>query len=134
MALAGLGKADSFCPSAGMFSSPITNASLFQCWVHQPSLVEPKQPFTPVLTVYLALVELGYDPNFPVTGTPLLHHGDWPVSDVRGHDAKVLSRRNMSPSFEDTEYKKPCMPSFSGLKGRYIKREASFTYKLKIYY
>ena len=49
--------------------------------------------------------------------SPLLYYDYWPVSEFRGHDMKVLSRKNKTPSFEVLEYKKTCVPSLCGQKG-----------------
>ena len=45
---------------------------------------------------------------------PLLYHDYRPVSKFRGHGTKVLSRKNITPSFEDLEHKETYMPSLSG--------------------
>jgi len=48
---------------------------------------------------------------------PLLYHDYRPVSEFRGHGTKALSRKNITPSFEDTEHKETCVPSLSGQRG-----------------
>jgi hypothetical protein len=52
--------------------------------------------------------------------SPLLPYDYRPVSEFRGHGTKVLLRKNISPSFEDSEYKETCAPSLSGQRGRHI--------------
>jgi hypothetical protein len=49
--------------------------------------------------------------------SPLLHHDYQPIFEFRGHGTKVLSRKNMAPSFEDSEQKETCVPNLSGLRG-----------------
>ena len=46
--------------------------------------------------------------------SPLLYHDYLPVFEFRGHSTKVLSRKNIAPSFEDTEHNKTYMLSLSG--------------------
>ncbi len=70
--------------------------------------------------------------------SPLLYHDYRPVSSFRGHDTKVLSEKNISPSFEDTEHKETCVPSLSGQRGgtKNVKRiyRALFTVTLFVLY
>jgi len=56
---------------------------------------------------------------------PLLYHDYRPISEFRGHGTKVLSRNNLALSFEDTKHKETCMPSLSGQRGKYTKRQAN---------
>lgn len=49
--------------------------------------------------------------------SPLPYREYQPVSKFRANSTKVLSRKNMVPSFEVTEHKESCMPSLSGQKG-----------------
>ena len=56
---------------------------------------------------------------------PLLYPVYRPVSEFRGHGTKVLSRNNIALSFEDKKHKETCMPSLSGQRGRYTKRQAN---------
>jgi len=39
------------------------------------------------------------------SSSPLLYHNYRPVSEFRGHGTKVLLRKNIIPSFEDTGHK-----------------------------
>ena len=55
----------------------------------------------------------------------LLCHDYWPVSEFRGHGTKILSRNNLTLSFEDTKHKETCIPSLSGHRGKYTKRQAN---------
>jgi hypothetical protein len=48
---------------------------------------------------------------------PLLYHEYRPIFEFRANGTKVLSRKNMVPSFEDAEHKETCMPSLSGQRG-----------------
>lgn len=64
---------------------------------------------------------LGHAIDRPIPGvksrfscSPLLHHGDPPVSEFWGHHMKVLSRKNKALNFKDTKHKETCMPSLSG--------------------
>src|SRR5450432_3017515 len=70
------------------------------------------------------LLQFSYTIDCPVNSvesycscSPLLCHHYWPFSEFRGHGTKVLSRNNMTLSFEDTEDKETCMPSLSGQRG-----------------
>jgi hypothetical protein len=58
--------------------------------------------------------------------SPLLYHEYRPVSKFRANSMKVLSRKNIFPSFEDIEYKETCIPSLSGQRGRRAKRHEGF--------
>jgi hypothetical protein len=58
--------------------------------------------------------------------SPLLYHDYPPISEFRGPGTKVLSRKNMTPSLEDSEHKKTCVPSLSGQRGRH-KTPSDFT-------
>ena len=70
--------------------------------------------------------------DYPVDGIeghvsccPLLYHKYRPTFEFRANNTKVLSRKNMVLSFEDKEHKETSMPSLSGQRGRYTKRQAS---------
>jgi hypothetical protein len=67
--------------------------------------------------------------------SPLLYHEYRPVSKFRGNSTTVLSRKNMFPSFEDTEHKETCMPSLSGERGEVRKtpRRIYRAYIISIY-
>jgi hypothetical protein len=67
---------------------------------------------------------LGHAVDHPVDGvesrfscSPLLYYDYRPVSKFRANPTKILSRKNMFPSFEDTEHKETYMPSLSRQRG-----------------
>jgi hypothetical protein len=50
--------------------------------------------------------------------SPLLYHDYQPVFEFRAHGTKVLLRKNMTPSFEDSEHKETSLPSLFRQRGR----------------
>ena len=55
----------------------------------------------------------------------LLYHDYQPVSRIRGHSTKVLSRKNITPDFKNSEHIETCTPGLSGKRGvgtQYVKR------------
>jgi hypothetical protein len=72
------------------------------------------------------ILQFGYAVDRPVESVksccryyPLLYHDYRSVSEFRGHGTKVLSRKNLTPSFEHLEHKETCVPSLSGQRGRH---------------
>ena len=71
--------------------------------------------------------------------TPLLYHDYRPVFKFRGHGTKVLSRKNITPSFEDSEHKEIYVPSLSGSNEEvhkmpsFLISEEGFMYLLILY-
>jgi len=70
---------------------------------------------------------------------PLLYHDYRPVFKFRGHGTKVLSRKNITPSFEDSEHKEIYVPSLSGSNEEvhkmpsFLISEEGFMYLLILY-
>jgi hypothetical protein len=71
---------------------------------------------------------LGHAVDGPVDGvesrfscSPLLYHECRPVSKFRANSTKILLRKNIVPSFEDTEYKETYTPRLSRQRGAHKK-------------